>query len=131
MKAGNRMFKGKGEIRMNGNYEAAQEKIEKNKAFRKRLKNFYIGLYGLLGAMLLWGCGLGAFGDSKIAVVIGVGVLAALFVAWILWCVLGIPRICCPHCNKFIGRSNPWNIAKCPYCGTSLEIIEYFEREKV
>ena len=38
---------------MNGNYEAAQEKMEKNKAFRKRLKNFYIGLYGLLGAMLL------------------------------------------------------------------------------
>ena len=51
MKAGNRKFKGRGEIRMNGNYEVAQEKNEKNKAFRKRLKNFYIGLYGFCGVL--------------------------------------------------------------------------------
>lgn len=116
---------------MNESYEAAQKKNEKNKAFRKRLKIFYIGLYGLLGAIILWACGLGAFGDSKIAVAIGWGVLAALLVAWILWCIIGIPRICCPHCDRFIGRSNAWNIAKCPYCGTSLEILECFEREKL
>ncbi len=116
---------------MNESYEVAQEKNEKNKAFRKRLKTFYIGLYGLLGAMFLWACGLGAFGDSKIAVIIGIIVLGVLFVAWILWCVIGIPRICCPHCGRFIGRSNPWNISKCPHCGTSLEIIQYFERENL
>lgn len=116
---------------MNESYEVVKERIEKNKAFHKRLKIFYIGLYGLLGAMLLWACGLGAFGDSKIAVAIGWGGLAALLVAWILWCIIGIPRICCPHCDRFIGRSNPWNIAKCPYCGMSLEILECFEREKL
>lgn len=116
---------------MNESYEVAQEKNEKNKTFRKRLRNFYIGLYGLLGAMFLWACGLGAFGDSKIAVAIGFGVLTALFVAWILWCIFGGIRISCPHCDKSIGRSNPWNIRKCPYCGTSLEIVQYFEREKL
>lgn len=116
---------------MNEGYEGAREKNEKNKAFRKRLKNFYIGLYGLLGALLLWVCGLGAFSDSKTAVAIGLGGLGVLFVAWILWCIIGIPRICCPHCGRFIGTSRPWNIRKCPYCGTGLEILQYFEGEKL
>lgn len=116
---------------MNENYEMVKERNEKNMAFRKRLKNHYIGRYGLIGVLLLGGWGLYMFADSKTAIIIGLCVLGAIFVAWFLWCIIGGIRICCPHCDKSIGRSNPWNIRKCPYCGTSLEIVQYFEREKL
>lgn len=50
---------------MNENYEIIKERNEKNKAFRKRLKNFYIGMYGLVGVLFLGTVGLCVYADSK------------------------------------------------------------------
>lgn len=116
---------------MNESYEMVKERNEKNKIFRKRLKNFYIARYGLIGILILGVWGFNIFADSKTVATICLGVLGVIFVIWFLWCIINSARICCPHCNKFIGRSDPWNISKCPYCGTSLEILQYLEREKL
>ena len=116
---------------MDENYEVVKERNEKNKAFRKWLKIYYIVKYGVAGVLLLGSGVLCTLTDSKIAVIMGLCILVAIFVAWFLWCIMGGSKICCPHCNNYIGRSDPWRILKCPYCGTSLEILEFFEREKL
>ncbi len=116
---------------MNESYEVIKERNDKNKAFRKRLKNFYIGLYGVVGVMILCALTLKSLTYSKIAVMIGIGVVVAIFVVWIVWCVVSGSKIRCPHCNRYIGRSNPWNITKCPYCGTSLEVLQYYGNEEL
>lgn len=50
---------------MDESYEIVKERNEKNKVFRKRLKNLYIGRYGLIGVLFLGGWGLYVFADSK------------------------------------------------------------------
>ncbi len=116
---------------MNESYEVIKERNDKNRAFRKRLKNFYIGLYVLVGVMFLGALTLKTLTYSKTAVMIGAGVLGVIFVAWMLWLIIGGNKIRCPHCNKYIGRSDPSNIQKCPYCGTSLEVQEFYGQEKL
>ena len=116
---------------MNESYEAAKERNEKNKAFRKRLKIYEIGIIVLFGVLFL---GLGAlkvYDISETTSKIGGFALIAVFVIWLLWLIIGYFKICCPHCNSHIGRSDPWHILKCPYCGTCLEILKCFAREKL
>ncbi len=104
---------------------------EKNKTFRKRLRNFYIGLYAPLGVMLLL-LGLGYSLESKPAIIVILCVIGVVFVAWLVWMIYGVfTRMNCPHCKAALNRSDPWNIERCPFCGTELTIKEYYEREKL
>ncbi len=116
---------------MNESYEVVKERNDKNKAFHKRLKTYYIGLWVLVGVMCFGAFTLYTLTYSKIAVKIGVGVLIVIIVVFFVWCIVGANKIRCPHCNKFIGRSDPWNIPQCPYCGTSLKIQEFYGHEKL
>ena len=66
-----------------------REKNEKNKTFRKRLRNFYIGLYAPWGVMLLL---MGVFCslESKPAQIAILWVVCGIFVAWFVWIIYGI-----------------------------------------
>jgi len=116
---------------MNESYEVINERNEKNKTFRKRLKNTYIGIYSLPCIGLILITSLRPYIETKLGAYIVSSVLIIILIAWFLWLLIRIPSIRCPHCNSFIGRSDPWNIPKCPYCGTSLEILEYSESEDI
>jgi uncharacterized protein with PQ loop repeat len=108
-----------------------REKNEKNKTFRKRLRNFYIGLYAPWGVMLLL---MGVFYslESKTAKIAILWVVCGIVVAWFVWMIYGILyRMSCPHCKAALNKSDPWNIPKCPFCGTDLTIKEYYGREKL
>lgn len=112
---------------MNDNYE----EITENKAFRKRLKVFYYVLYGLVAMLFLCGVMVPSCLKTKIATYIIIGLLVVCLIAIVLWLIIGGSKIRCPHCDRYIGRSDPWNIRKCPYCGDSLEIVEYIGRDKI
>ncbi len=116
---------------MNEPIEVTKERNEKNITFRKRLKNTYIGIYSLPIIGLLIMTSLSAYKDNKTVAYIVIGISITIIIAWILWMLIRVPNIRCPHCNQFIGRSDPWNIPKCPYCGTSLEIYEYSEDNQI
>ena len=116
---------------MNECYEVVKERNEKNKAFRKRLKTYSIIRIVWLGLTLLAMGLISVYVTSKTAALIGICVLGTIFIIWIVWCIIGGLKICCPHCNSYIGRSDPWHIPKCPYCGTGLEILQYYDREKL
>lgn len=116
---------------MNEPIEVTKERNEKNITFRKRLRNTYIGIYSLPCIGLLIMTSFSAYKDNKTVSYIVIAVSITIIIAWFLWLLIRIPSIRCPHCNRFIGRSNPWNIPKCPYCGTSLEILGYSESEDI
>lgn len=52
---------------MNESYEVVKERNDKNKAFHKRLKTYYIGLWVLVGAMCFGALTLYTLTYSKIA----------------------------------------------------------------
>ena len=108
-----------------------RERNEKNKNFRKRLRNFYIGLYAPWGVILLL---MGVFNclEAKSAQIAVVCVIVLIIVAWFVWMIWGIfTRMSCPYCKAALNRTDPWNSPKCPFCGTDLTIKEYYEREKM
>ena len=116
---------------MNEPLEVTKERNEKNIAFRKRLKNTYICVYGIPVVLLLVALSLKAYSELKTAVYILLTVMAILLIVWFLCCLILIPTIRCPHCKSFLGRRDPWNIPKCPQCGTSLEILEFSEENQL
>lgn len=104
---------------------------ERNKVYQKKLKYFYMGVYGLLAAWLLICFTLPAFSDSKTSMLV-LGVFAAvIFVIWFVLCISAPFIIRCPHCDSTLYRADPLHITICPYCGTNLKIYEYLERENV
>lgn len=108
-----------------------RERNEKNKRFRKRLRNFYIGLYAPWGVILLL---MGVFCclEAKAAQIVVLCINGIIVVAWFVWMIYGILyRMSCPHCKAALNKSDPWNIVKCPFCGTDLSIKEYYGREKL
>ena len=116
---------------MNEPIEVTKERNEKNNTFRKRLKNTYIGIYSLPCIGLLLMISLSPYMGTKPGAYIVSAVLITILFAWLLWLLIRVPNIRCPHCNQFIGRSDPWNIPKCPYCGTSLEILKFSEDNQI
>lgn len=116
---------------MDENLEKVKERNEKNKAFRKRLKNLYKVMYGLMAFMFVTIVILTIESPPRTVMIPALYVECVLFVVWLLCCIIGGLRIRCPHCNAYIGRSDPWNIRKCPYCGESLEILEYYGNKKL
>ena len=116
---------------MNQQEREFRERNEKNMRFRKRLRNFYIGLYAPWGVILLL---MGVFYglEAKAAKIAVVVVGCVIVVAWFVWMIYGILyRMSCPHCKAALNKSDPWNIERCPFCGTDLTIKEYYGREKL
>lgn len=111
------------------NYEEQRNKIternEKNKAWRKRLKIFYIGLFApwvvlVVLALVLKSVELPIDGKALLAIMV------ATSVAWALWVILGIFITRCPHCGGFLNRV-PNNAKHCPHCTTILKVYPDFE----
>lgn len=104
---------------------------EQNKSFQKKLKYFYLGIYGLLVAWLLICFILPAFIDSKTSITI-LGILATvLFIIWFILCISAPFILRCLHCDSTLYRADPLHITICPYCGTNLKIYEYLESENI
>ena len=98
---------------------------EKNKAWRKRCKIFYIGLFVPWIVLLVLVSVLGNAGllkDGKV----GETIMIATLVIWCVWVVFGIFFTRCPHCRGFLNRV-PNNVKHCPHCTTILKVYPDFE----
>lgn len=104
--------------------QAYNRRNEKNKAWQKRMKIFYTGVFGLLGVDFVLALALRGQGDVSI---IWVYLAVAIFIIWILWVFIGIFFIRCPHCDSFLNRV-PSNMKFCPQCGTSLQVFPDLEK---
>ncbi len=117
---------------MHDNFEEVKERNKRNLKFRGRLKIQLIAClaivpYGLIGGSIY----INICKANPDLTTIATWLLVAGCVAWVAWVIVASTKICCPHCNHWIGRSDPWNIPSCPYCKTSLKIQEYCGREKL
>lgn len=105
-----------------------RERNEKNKAWHKRMKIYYFGVYAPWAVIWLF---VFLIIDPKINPKIWIWIMGAIFVAWVLWVIFGTSLIRCPHCSARLNRANPWNIRYCPFCATDMKVYEYYEREKL
>lgn len=104
--------------------QAYKKRNERNRAWQKRMKFFYTGLYSLLGVDFVLAIVLQ--GQEKISL-IWIYVLIGIIVAVMLWIIIGIFFIRCPHCDSFLNRV-PMNMKYCPQCGTSLQVFPDIEK---
>ena len=115
------------------NYEEQRNKIternEKNKAWRKRLKIFHIGLFApwivLAGSTLVL-----KNAELPIDIKALLAIMVATLVAWVLWGIFGIFFTRCPHCKGFLNRV-PNNVKHCPHCITILKVYPDFENTEL
>ncbi len=104
---------------------------ERNKAYQKKKKNYYRGVYGLMAAWILWGFVLVALAGSKVGLIIGGCVFGILFVPWLILCVSSPRIIRCPHCDASLYRADPLHIENCPYCRVNLTVKQFYGREEI
>ena len=110
---------------MNDNYNDVMERNERNKKYRRRLVLQLVLVlaiipYGIISIPIL----TQLHSTNPDFVGIATGIVVAGFIAWFVGLIVVTNKIRCPHCNKWLGNSNPWNIPNCPYCKTSLETYE-------
>lgn len=112
------------------NYEEQRnmlaERNEKNKAWRKRLKIFYIGLFVPWGVLVVLILILESVALLPIDAEVFSIIMAATLAVWVLWLVFGIFYTRCPHCRGFLNRV-PNNVKHCPHCATILKVYSDFE----
>lgn len=105
------------------------ERNEKNKAWRKRIKIFNIGLFApwiILLVLLMVFKNAELPIDGEVISSLIMNMFVATFVLWCVWIVFGIFFTRCPHCNGFLNRV-PHNIKHCPHCTTILKVYPDFE----
>lgn len=117
---------------MDNNYSEIMEKNERNKKFRRRLVLQLVVLlaiipYGIISMSVL----IPLHSSNPDFIGIAIGIVVAGFIAWFVGLIIITNKIRCPHCNKWLSNSYPWNIPNCPYCKTSLKTLEYYGREKL
>ena len=103
-------------------YTSSKISNEQNKKYRRRLVLQLVLVlaiipYGIISIPIL----TQLHSTNPDFVGIATGIVVAGFVAWFVGLIVVTNKIRCPHCNKWLGNSNPWNIPNCPYCKTSLK----------
>ncbi len=98
---------------------------EKNKIWNKKIKIYYIGVWGMFVFWLLFLWGLTMISNRSVMLVCLI-VLAIVIVIWLIWCVGGWFILPCPHCGGHISHMT-MRIKSCPYCGTNLGVFPDLE----
>ncbi len=93
-------------------------KNEKNKIWKKNIKIYYKGAWGMLVFWILALFILAMVGNRTV-ILAGLIVTGIVFVIWVIWCVAGYIILPCPHCGRHISHM-AMQIKCCPFCGTNL-----------
>ncbi len=98
-----------------------KERNDRNKAWRKRVIIFYVGVFGLLVALVA-ACLLTKYDGYEVTYYATITVMIIIA----LWCGIGNFFIKCPHCDDLRVLTAPFS-ERCPYCGTSLIVYPDLE----
>lgn len=120
-------------------YEKQRIEIAKrneiNKAYRKRMMIYYIGLFAPWVVAIILLLVLGSFrnvlpiGEQEMKTILFL-IMPTLTIIWILWVIIGIFLTRCPHCGGFLFYVRG-KIRCCPHCATIMEITPDFDENEL
>ncbi len=98
-----------------------KERNDRNKAWRKRVIIFYVGVFILLVALVAT-CLLMIFAEYEESLY----ATSTIMIIIAFWCGIGNFFIKCPHCDDLRVLTAPF-AKSCPYCRTSLIVYPDLE----